>query len=42
MGFGLFWLKDYVEGLNGRVEVDSEFGKGTTFRVLLHGCSNGD
>jgi signal transduction histidine kinase len=42
MGFGLFWLKDYVEGLNGRVEVESTLGEGTTFRVLLPGCQQGD
>lgn len=35
MGFGLFWLKDYVEGLDGRVWVDSVYGEGTTFHVLL-------
>ncbi len=42
MGFGLFWLKDYVEGLNGRVIVESSVGEGTTFQVLLPGCRNGD
>lgn len=42
MGFGLFWLKDYVEGLNGRVEVESKLGEGTMFRVLLPGCRNGE
>jgi signal transduction histidine kinase len=41
MGFGLFWLKDYVQGLNGRVEVSSTLGVGTTFRVTLPGCQNG-
>lgn len=35
MGFGLFWLKDYVEGLGGRVWVESRVGEGTTFHVLL-------
>ncbi|MCA9970257.1 MAG: GAF domain-containing protein [Anaerolineales bacterium] len=35
MGFGLFWLKDYIEGLGGRVWVQSQLGEGTTFRVLL-------
>jgi signal transduction histidine kinase len=42
MGFGLFWLKDYVQGLNGRVEVESHFGEGTTFRIFLPGCSKED
>jgi two-component system sporulation sensor kinase A len=40
MGFGLFWLKDYMEGLNGRVEVSSLLGEGTTFRIVLPGCQN--
>lgn len=35
MGFGLFWLKDYVEGMGGRVWVESALGEGTTFHVLL-------
>lgn len=35
MGFGLFWLKDYVEGLGGRVWVESIQREGTTFHVLL-------
>ncbi len=35
MGFGLFWLKDYVEGLGGRVWVESVWGEGTSFHVLL-------
>lgn len=35
MGFGLFWLKDYVEALGGRVWVESRVGEGTTFHVLL-------
>ena len=42
MGFGLFWLKDYVEGLNGRVEVSSVLGEGATFRIVLPGCQNGE
>ncbi len=42
MGFGLFWLKDYVQGLNGRVEVSSVLGEGTTFQIMLPGCQNGE
>jgi signal transduction histidine kinase len=34
-GFGLFWTKDYIEGLGGSVEVESVWQKGTTFRVRL-------
>jgi signal transduction histidine kinase len=35
MGFGLFWTKEYVEGLGGSIEVDSVWGEGTTFLVRL-------
>ncbi|MCA9976803.1 MAG: hypothetical protein KC413_13675 [Anaerolineales bacterium] len=35
MGFGLFWLKDYVEGLGGRIWVESKLQEGTTFHVLF-------
>lgn len=40
MGFGLFWLKDYIEGLGGRVWVESQVGEGTTFHVLLPVAQN--
>ena len=35
MGFGLFWTKDYIEGLGGSIEVESVWENGTTFRVRL-------
>jgi signal transduction histidine kinase len=35
MGIGLFHCKTIVEALGGRIEVESEEGKGTTFRILL-------
>jgi putative PEP-CTERM system histidine kinase len=35
MGIGLFHSKMIVEAHQGRIEVESEEGKGTTFRVLL-------
>jgi signal transduction histidine kinase len=33
LGFGLFWAKDFIEGLNGKLQAESEWGKGTTFRI---------
>jgi sensor histidine kinase regulating citrate/malate metabolism len=35
MGFGLFWTKEYVEGLAGRIEVESVWQQGTIFRLTL-------
>jgi len=35
MGIGLFHCKTIVEAHGGRIEVESEEGKGTMFRVLL-------
>jgi signal transduction histidine kinase len=35
MGIGLYHCKTIVEAHSGRIEVESEEGKGTTFRVLL-------
>jgi len=35
IGIGMFQCKMIVEAHRGRIEVDSEPGKGTTFRVLL-------
>ena len=35
MGIGLFHSKMIVEAHHGKIEVDSEEGKGTTFRVIL-------
>jgi signal transduction histidine kinase len=35
LGIGVFQSKIIVEAHGGRIEVESELGKGTTFRVLL-------
>jgi signal transduction histidine kinase len=35
MGIGLFQSKMIVEAHQGRIEVESEEGRGTTFRVFL-------
>ncbi|MCL4869721.1 MAG: HAMP domain-containing histidine kinase [Anaerolineae bacterium] len=35
MGFGLFWARDYLEGLGGRIEIQSQWGSGTTVHILL-------
>ena len=35
MGFGLFWTKDYLEGIGGTIVGESIWQEGTTFRVKL-------
>ena len=39
MGFGLFWARDYIEGLGGSITIESVLNTGTTFivRIPLHG-----
>jgi signal transduction histidine kinase len=34
-GLGLAIVRKIIEAHHGRIEVDSEEGKGTTFRILL-------
>jgi signal transduction histidine kinase len=35
LGFGLFWAKDYIDGLGGRVEIESVWQAGTTARIII-------
>ncbi len=35
MGFGLFWARDYIEGIGGSITVESVLGEGTTFCIRL-------
>jgi signal transduction histidine kinase len=35
MGFGLYWTKDYVEGLGGHITVQSVWQQGTEFRISI-------
>lgn len=35
MGFGLFWARDYIEGLGGTIRVHSAYGEGTLFSIRL-------
>jgi len=35
MGFGLFWTKDFVDGLGGKLTVSSTVGTGTAFTMAL-------
>jgi signal transduction histidine kinase len=35
MGFGLFWTRDFVDGLGGKLTVTSTVDQGTTFVVTL-------
>ncbi len=35
MGFGLFWTREYVEGLGGSIQVESTWGEGTVFQVRI-------
>lgn len=35
MGFGLFWTRDFIQGLGGSIHVESKSGHGTTFTICL-------
>jgi len=38
MGFGLFASREIVQSMGGRIEVESELYKGSTYRVILPTC----
>ncbi len=35
LGFGLFWTKDYIEGMGGQIHIESIWQEGTTFEVVI-------
>lgn len=35
LGFGLFWTRDFVEGLGGQIRLNSVWGEGSTFVIRL-------
>jgi PAS domain S-box-containing protein len=39
-GFGLFNIRERLQGLDGRFEIESEIGKGTTARVIVPLCAS--
>lgn len=40
VGFGLYWTKEYIEGIGGQLDVMSVQGEGTTFRLILPQVQN--
>ncbi|RLC99841.1 MAG: hypothetical protein DRI77_01795 [Chloroflexi bacterium] len=35
MGFGLFWTREYIEGLGGSIKVKSAWQEGSTFQIRI-------
>lgn len=35
LGIGLWQVKSYLDAMGGKIEVESEVGKGTTFKIIL-------
>jgi sensor histidine kinase regulating citrate/malate metabolism len=40
MGFGLFWTKDYIEGMGGSIKVESAWQEGASFNINLPASPN--
>lgn len=40
-GLGLFLVREFIKKFGGRIKVESEVGKGTTFRILLKAAEQG-
>jgi signal transduction histidine kinase len=40
MGFGLFWTKDYIEGMGGSIKVESDWQEGASFYINLSASPN--
>ena len=41
LGFGLWWLRTFIERQGGSIECHSDLGKGATFTVRLPAVSDG-
>lgn len=41
MDFGLFWTKEYIEGIGGEIHIDSTWTEGCTFTIRLPAVAHG-
>lgn len=35
LGFGLFWTRNYIDGLGGKIDIETEWNRGTTFFIRI-------